>query len=103
MQLGAGSGGELRGDLAGLRETAGLLLGEQELVVDRDLEDSAAAFEELGPEAELRLDLVRQTGGTRVVVSDGAVLDGDVRHTILLSRPDYKTGLAAELENLSTE
>jgi hypothetical protein len=73
---------KLAGDFAGFRESAGRLLGEDELAVDRDLEDSSGSFDELGFGAELLLDLFRQTGGTRVVVSDGAVLDGDLRgHT----------------------
>jgi len=75
-------------DLARLRETPRLLLGEDQLVVDCDLEDPTAAFDELGFDAELLLDLVRQTGGTGKVVSDGAVLDDDMRgHRILLSGP----------------
>jgi hypothetical protein len=81
---------ELRGDLARLRKAAGLLLGEDELVVDRDLEHPAGSLDELGLDAKLPLDLFRQTGGARIVVSDGAVLDGDVgRHTLLLSSQHY--------------
>jgi hypothetical protein len=41
----------------------------------------------LGFDAELLLDLVRQTGGTGVVVSDGAVLDGDVGHDLSFHDP----------------
>jgi hypothetical protein len=83
---------ELGGDFAGLRESAGLLLGEHELVVHRDLEDSSGSLDELRPDAQLLLDLFRQTGGAREVVSDGAVLDRDVRrHVLLLSGPDYRT------------
>jgi hypothetical protein len=83
---------ELRGDLAGLRETAGLLLGEDDLVVHRDLEDASGSLDELSLDAELLLDLFRQTGGARIVVSDGAVLDDDVRgHTLLLSAGLYGT------------
>jgi len=69
----------------------GFLLGKNELVVHFDLEDPAGSLDELGPDAELSLDLFRQTGGSRVVVSDGAVLDGDVRgHGLLLSGRHYK-------------
>jgi hypothetical protein len=94
VRLGAAHLGlELGGDLAGVREPAGLLLGEDELVVDRDLEDSSRSFDELRLDAQLLLDLFRQTGGARVVVSDGAVLDRDLRgHVLLLSGPDYKAG-----------
>jgi hypothetical protein len=68
-------------DLAGLRETAQLLLGEDQVVPDRDLEDASAAADELGLDAELLLDLSRQTGGAGIVVSARAVLDGDMgRH-----------------------
>jgi hypothetical protein len=51
-RLGAGCFGfELRGDLAGVREAAGFLLGEDELVIHGDLEDSAGSLDELGPDA----------------------------------------------------
>ena len=73
-------------DLAGVWETACLLLGEDQLVVDGDLEDSTGSLDELRLDAELLLDLLRQTGGAGVVVSDPAVLDDDGRgHTRLLS------------------
>jgi hypothetical protein len=77
---------ELPLDLAGLGEATGLLLGEEELVVEGDFEAASRTLDELGIEAELLPDLVRQTGGTRVVVSDGAVLDGKIAgHLALLS------------------
>jgi hypothetical protein len=65
-------------DLAGLGEAPGLFLGEDQLVAERDVEDAARALDQVGLNAELALDLVRQTGGSRVVVSDRAVLDRDV-------------------------
>jgi hypothetical protein len=70
-----------------LGEAARLLLGEEKVVIHGDLEDAATAADELGGDAELLLDLGRQTGGTGVVASTGAVLDGDVllRHGRLLS------------------
>jgi hypothetical protein len=62
-------------------------------VVGRDLEDPAGSFDELRFDAELLLNLFRQTGGAREVVSDRAVLNRNVReHTRLLSTPDYRTG-----------
>jgi hypothetical protein len=64
-------------DLARVRETTCLLLGEEQLVVDSDLEDSSGALDELRLDPELLLDLLRQTGGAGVVVSDAAVLDND--------------------------
>jgi len=90
MRLGAdGSRLERRGDLAGLREPACLPLGEHQLAVHLDVEDAARPFDELGLDAGLLLDLCRQTGGARIVVSDGAVLNGD-GHTLLLSGADYR-------------
>jgi hypothetical protein len=89
MGLGAGHFRRERGgDLAGIGKTAGLLLGEHQLAVRLDLEDSAASLAELGLHAELPLDLFRQTGGARIVVSDGAVLDRHVSgHGLLLPGP----------------
>jgi hypothetical protein len=82
-------------DLAGLREAAQGLLGEDQVVPDRDLEDASAAADELGLDAELLLDLSRQTGGAWIVVSARAVFDGDMgRHGSLLSSPIIPRGLA---------
>jgi hypothetical protein len=84
----AGSGPLLEDafDLAGVRETACLLLGEEQLVVDGDLEDSSGTLDELRLDPEFPLDLLRQTGGAGVVVSDAAVLDNDRgSHNRLLS------------------
>jgi hypothetical protein len=58
-------------------KAACLLLGEEQLIVDGDLEDATRSFDELGFDAELLLDLLRQTGGAGEVVSDAAVLDDD--------------------------
>lgn len=66
-------------DLAGLREAPYLFLGEDQPVVHGDLEDAAAALDELGLNAELRFDLLRQPGGAGVVVSSRAVLDFHLR------------------------
>jgi hypothetical protein len=51
------------------------VLGEDLLVVHGDDEDPAAAADELRLEAELLFDFSRQTGGSREVVSDAAVVD----------------------------
>jgi hypothetical protein len=64
-------------DLAGLRETPELLLGEDQVVAVGDLEDATPAADQLRRNAELLLDLCRQTGGPWVVASARAVLDGD--------------------------
>jgi len=83
-------------DLARKGKTACLFLGEEELVVDGHLEHSARPFDELGLDAELPLDLLRQTGGAGEVVSDPAILDDDacghdpppfVRHYTALPNP----------------
>jgi hypothetical protein len=60
-----------------LREAPELPLREDQLVAGLDLEDAALAANELGMQAELALDLSRQTGGSWVVVSARAVLDGN--------------------------
>ena len=74
-----------------MREAAQLLLGEDEVVSHGDLEDPAAATDELGLDAELLLDLGRQTGGTGIIVSARAVFDGDMgRHGSLLSASHYR-------------
>jgi hypothetical protein len=92
----AGDGSPLEGglDLAGMGEAPCLFLGEEQLVVDGDLEDSARSLDELGFDAELLLDLLRQTGGAGEVVSDSAVLDDDTRgHDRLLSPSIIASGL----------
>ena len=60
---------ELGGDFTGIGETAELLLGEDEIAVHGDLEDPSAPLDELWLDAELLLNLVRQTGGAREVLS----------------------------------
>jgi hypothetical protein len=83
---GGGSLFEGRLDLAWIGETPCLFLGEEQLVVDGDLEDPTRSLDELRFDAELLLDLLRQTGGAGVVVSDPAVLDDDAcGHARLLS------------------
>jgi hypothetical protein len=64
----------------------GLLLGEDQLVVDGNLEDASVAPDELGLETEPAFNLRRQTGGARVIVSQGAVFDAYLDHVSLLSR-----------------
>ena len=65
-------------DLSRLREAAGLLLGEDQLVAGGDLENSARAADQLRLDAERPLEVRRQTGGARVVVSHPAVFDAHV-------------------------
>jgi hypothetical protein len=72
---------ELPGNLPGLGEASSLFLREDEIVAESDLEAPAGALDQLRLEAELLPDFVRQTGGSGEVVSDGAVLDGEMsRH-----------------------
>lgn len=54
------------------------LLREDEVVVDRHLEDAAVALHQLGVQPEALLDLGRQTDGPRFVVSTDAVLNDDL-------------------------
>jgi len=80
-------------DLALRREAPFILLGEDLLVVHGHDEDAAAAANELTVDTELFLDFSRQTGGSRKVVSNAAVVDPNVHDTALtrmavtLSRP----------------
>lgn len=72
-------------DLSGHRETAGLLFGVDDLVVQGDVEDASATADHLRLDSELAMKLFRQPGGSRVVVSHSAVFDTDMRHRSLLS------------------
>jgi hypothetical protein len=65
-------------DLAGLREAAGPVFGVDQLAVDLHVEHAAAAGHEFGFDVEGFLELSRQTGGFRFVVSNRAVRDADV-------------------------
>jgi hypothetical protein len=53
------------------------VLGIDERAVSGDVEDAAAAFDELSLESQLLGDLGRQTGGLGQVTSAHAILDGD--------------------------
>jgi hypothetical protein len=67
-----------------LREAPELLLREDQLAVDRDLEDAAGAGDQLGTDLRLPLDRIRQTGGARLVVSNHAVFDRYLHRVSLL-------------------
>jgi len=71
--------GELRceggGHFSRFGKTAGLLLREEELIVEGDFEHAAGPFDQLCFEAELASDFVRQTDGSGIVASSGAVFD----------------------------
>jgi hypothetical protein len=71
--------GELRfesgGYFARFGKTAGLLLRENDLVVEGDVERAAVPFDQLGLKSELGFDFVRQTGGSGIIASSSAVFD----------------------------
>ena len=67
-------------DLSRHGEAAGLFLGEDQVVAADDLEDAAGAAHELGFDAEFPLEIRRQTGGARIVVSHRAVFDPHMGH-----------------------
>ena len=60
-----------------LGESTLFVLGENEVAIDGDVKDAAAAFNEFGGDAEFLFDRIRQTGGFGMVVSLHAVLDAD--------------------------
>jgi hypothetical protein len=64
-----------------LREAARVLLREEQLVVGEHVELAVAALLDCGLVLRLGVQLGRETRGPLVVaVSDGAVLDQDLRH-----------------------
>jgi hypothetical protein len=72
-------------DLSRLGVTAERALGKDEIAVHRNLEHPAGRRHQ----ADLRLreqllQLSRQTGGSRLVISDNAILDHDA-HALLLT------------------
>jgi hypothetical protein len=77
---------ELRLDLAGLREAPELVLGKDERAVHLDVEDAAAAADQLGRDAEFTLEIGCQPGSPRLVVSSAAEFDGNA-HGALRSPP----------------
>ena len=61
-----------------LRESIFVVLGEDQVTVDNNVEYPVRALDELGLEAELAFDCLRQTGGLGQVVSHNAVFDADL-------------------------
>ncbi len=68
-----------------------LALRENLAPVGDDVEDAAAAGDDLGLQPELTLDRSRQTGGLGPVVSTDAIGDGDV-HTVTMISPRFLAG-----------
>ncbi len=60
-----------------IRKTPDGFLAENDISIGRDVKNAAAAGDELGFHAELLLNRLRQTGGSREVVSLRAVGDRD--------------------------
>lgn len=65
-------------DLALGRKPPGLLLGEKHLIVRTDDKDAAAAAHQFALDPERLLDLGRQTGSSRKVISNAAIVDTNV-------------------------
>jgi hypothetical protein len=63
------------GNLAVIRESPNAALREHQVPVDRDFENTVFTLDQLDSIPELRLQLGRQPGGPRPVVSDSAVFD----------------------------
>ena len=97
-RLGALEVADLFEDLVILREATQCLLREDQIAVGNDLEDTAAAIDQLCLDAELALDGGRQTGGLGAVVSFHAVFDGD-SHGLLLWRVGNPRPAAFQLED----
>lgn len=73
------------------REPARLVLGIDQLPIHGDIEDAAAALDQLRLDSRSLLDRVRQTGGVGEVVSLHAVCDRDV-HRVLVSLSNHSFG-----------
>jgi len=65
-------------DLALRRKPPLLLLGEDGVPVDADDEDPSASADDLAVDPELPFDFSRQTGGSRQVVSNAAIVDSNM-------------------------
>jgi len=64
------------------RESAESALGKQEISIHRDLEDPVLALDQLDRGSKLVIQLGRQPGGPRLVISNNAVFDRNF-HTLL--------------------
>ncbi len=62
-------------DLPVIRESPQSALGKNQIAVDRDLEDPVLALDQLDRGSKLVLQLSRQPGGPRLVISNYAVFD----------------------------
>ena len=89
-------------DLSWVGESPELLLGEDEASVDGHFEDPALALDQLGTLTEQAFELVRQTGGSRLVVSNYTVFDGRACHDVS-SMSVQRTPLGGSVEYASFE
>src|SRR6266851_1474720 len=71
-------GAELIEDFLFGRKPPGVVLRENPLAVDGDVENPAAAAHELAVDSELFFDFSRQTGGSRKVVSNAAIINANI-------------------------
>ena len=67
----------------GIRRIYASMFGgtEDQLAIDKNVEDSASALHQLGVDTDLLLDRGRQTGGLREVVSGRAIRDRNLHHS----------------------
>jgi len=83
-----GARGDQLEHLTRLGVASGLQLGIDQVAVNRYFEGTTGALDELyGRVRERLLDLGRQTGGPGFIVSDDAILNGDVHHRSPLLAP----------------
>ena len=83
------SGVDLLEDLLVRRESVGRLVGVDDIIVDRYLEDPAVAFLEDCRDFVFVLDGGLQTGGLRKVVSLPAISDLDVHPRLLAEKVTF--------------
>ena len=65
-------------NFSGFREAVFRLFGKDQFVIGNNLKDTTARGNEFGFDAQFFFDLCRQTDGLGFVVSDLAILDGDL-------------------------
>jgi hypothetical protein len=71
-------GAQLVEDLFLGGEASRVALREDPVLPDADIEDASAAADDRGVDVECLLDLSRQTGGSREIVSNAAVFNRDL-------------------------
>ena len=68
-------------------KTPPIVVGEHDLVIERDLEDAAPGFDECSLEPEFFLNPIRQTDGFGAIVSLNAVPDANLVHGVIPLSP----------------